>query len=64
MPIDDPGSVSRWIDGVKAGDRAATQHLWDRYFAQLVRLARVKLQATCRAGGAEDEEDAALERFR
>ena len=30
MPLEDPGSVSRWIDGLKAGDRAAAQPLWDR----------------------------------
>src|SRR5688572_9766452 len=63
MPLEDPGSVSRWIDGLKAGDRAATLPLWDRYFAQLVRLARVKLRAAHRAGAVEDEEDAALSAF-
>ena len=63
MPLDDPGSVSRWIDGLKAGDRAAAQPLWDRYFAQLVRLARVKLRGGHRAGAVEDEEDAALSAF-
>jgi len=63
MPLDDRGSVSRWIDGLKAGDRTAAQPLWDRYFVQLVRLARVKLRAAHRAGAAEDEEDAALSAF-
>ena len=34
-------SVTRWIDLLKAGDPAAAQPLWQRYFEQLVRLARV-----------------------
>ncbi len=63
MSLEDPGSVSRWIDGLKAGDRAAAQPLWDRYFARLVRLARVKLRGGHRAGAVEDEEDAALSAF-
>jgi len=63
MPLEDPGSVSRWIDGLKAGDRAAAQPLWDRYFARLVRLARLKLRAAHRSGAVEDEEDAALSAF-
>jgi DNA-directed RNA polymerase specialized sigma24 family protein len=63
MPLEDPGSVSRWIDGLKAGDRDAAQPLWDRYFDQLVRLARARLRGGHRAGAVEDEEDAALSAF-
>src|SRR3954449_2978450 len=62
MPLD-PGSVTGWIGGLKAGDRAAVQPLWDRYFTQLVRLARVKLRSAQRAGVDGDEEDAALSAF-
>jgi hypothetical protein len=26
-----PGSVTHWIDGLKAGDQAAAQKLWECY---------------------------------
>jgi RNA polymerase sigma factor (sigma-70 family) len=52
------GSVSRWIGDLKSGDNAAAQHIWDRYFEEMVRLARRTLGA--RPGAAEDEEDVAL----
>jgi RNA polymerase sigma factor (sigma-70 family) len=52
------GSVTAWIDQLRAGDRAAAQHLWQGYFHRLVDLARQKL---CRAPrGMADEEDVAL----
>jgi DNA-directed RNA polymerase specialized sigma24 family protein len=52
------GSVSTWIDQLKAGEHAAAQKLWESYFQRLVRLARAKLQGAPRR--AADEEDAAL----
>ncbi len=55
------GSVSNWIDALKAGDREAAQPLWDRYFARLVGLARNKLRMARRTDA--DEEDAALSAF-
>jgi DNA-directed RNA polymerase specialized sigma24 family protein len=65
MPPEDQGSVSRWLGALQAGDPAAAQPLWDRYFAQLVRLARARLRATPagRAAADADEEDAALSAF-
>ena len=42
------GSVTQWIRGLKAGDAAAVQKLWEGYFGRLVRLARGKLQAVPR----------------
>ena len=62
MSSGDPGSVTRWLDDLKAGDREAVQPLWERYYARLVALARSKLRARPRAA-AEDEEDAALSAF-
>jgi DNA-directed RNA polymerase specialized sigma24 family protein len=59
----DGGSVTRWIDGLKAGDLQAVQPLWERYFDRLVRLARARLRATRRPAVVEDEEDAALSAF-
>ena len=54
-------SVSRWIVGAKAGESAAVRALWQRYFQQLVCLARQKLAGTSRR--AADEEDVALSAF-
>src|SRR4051812_4313474 len=61
MPPEDEGSVTRWLGDLKAGDPAAAQRLWERYFASLVRLAQAKLRTSRRI--AEDEEDAALSAF-
>jgi DNA-directed RNA polymerase specialized sigma24 family protein len=60
MSSDDHGSVTSWIDHLKAGDQEAAQRLWERYFEKLVRLARARLIAARRRSGVEDEEDAAL----
>jgi DNA-directed RNA polymerase specialized sigma24 family protein len=53
--------VTRWIGDLQAGDPAAAQKLWERYFAQLVTLASGKLRGAPR--GAADEEDVALSAF-
>jgi DNA-directed RNA polymerase specialized sigma24 family protein len=55
------GSVTRWIDTLKAGDRDAAQALWNAYFQRLVVLARARLRGTARR--AADEEDVALSAF-
>jgi len=55
------GSVSRWLGPLQAGDRAAVEQLWGRYFQRLVGLARKKLQTRTRP--AADEEDVALSAF-
>jgi DNA-directed RNA polymerase specialized sigma24 family protein len=55
------GSVTHWLGLLKAGDSAAAQPLWQRYFRRLVGLARLKLQGAPRR--AADEEDAALSAF-
>lgn len=55
------GSVTYWIEQLKAGEPGAAQALWERYFGQLVERARQKLRSTpCRAA---DEEDVALSAF-
>jgi DNA-directed RNA polymerase specialized sigma24 family protein len=61
----DEGSITRWLGDLKSGSDDAAQQLWQRYFDQLVRLARRKLRAATGigAGIAEDEEDAALSAF-
>jgi DNA-directed RNA polymerase specialized sigma24 family protein len=55
------GSVTQWLQLLKAGDRAAAQPLWERYFRRLVALARSRLQGTPRR--IADEEDVALSAF-
>jgi DNA-directed RNA polymerase specialized sigma24 family protein len=55
------GSVTRWLQPLQAGDPAAAQQLWERYFHRLVGLARQKLRDAPR--GAADEEDVALSAF-
>ncbi|HEV3261787.1 MAG TPA: ECF-type sigma factor [Gemmataceae bacterium] len=55
------GSVTYWIERLKAGEPAAAQQLWEGYFDRLVRLARARLAAAPRR--AADEEDAALSAF-
>jgi DNA-directed RNA polymerase specialized sigma24 family protein len=56
-----PSSVSRWLDALKEGDSQAATPLWERYCAELVRLARKKLGHLPRR--AADEEDVALSAF-
>ena len=56
--MSDDASVSNWLDGLRAGDDADIQRLWERYFEKLVRLARTKLPARNRRDF--DEEDVAL----
>lgn len=55
------GSVTRWLRELQAGDLAAVQQLWERYFRRLVGLARGKLGHASRA--IADEEDVALSAF-
>jgi DNA-directed RNA polymerase specialized sigma24 family protein len=55
------GSVTRWIDQLQAGDLAAAQPLWERYFQLLVELARRRLLGA--KAHAADEEDVALSAF-
>jgi DNA-directed RNA polymerase specialized sigma24 family protein len=58
----DDGSVSRWLEGLRAGDAADIQRLWDRYFHRLVALAGARLPGHARRD--RDEEDVALSAFR
>ncbi len=54
-------SVSLWIDQLKAGDRDATEKLWERYFRRLIGLACKRLDGRPRLGA--DAEDVALSAF-
>src|SRR5207237_6705167 len=60
-PMETQGSVTRWVGQLRAGDQAAAQPLWERYFRRLVSLARKKLCGAARR--VADEEDVALSAF-
>ena len=55
------GSVTHWLGLLKAGDHAAAQPLWERYFQHLVTLARARLWGASKRMA--DEEDVALSAF-
>lgn len=62
MPCDDPGSITRWIAALKAGQAAAVQPLGEHDLSRVVELAQVKLRSVrCRDDG--DEEETALSAF-
>jgi DNA-directed RNA polymerase specialized sigma24 family protein len=58
----DGDNISKWIDGLRAGDQEAARKLWEGYFHKLVRLIERKLPAQSRR--AFDEEDVALSAFK
>jgi DNA-directed RNA polymerase specialized sigma24 family protein len=55
------GSVTQWLVRLQAGDQAAAQPLWERYFHRLIARARARLREAPRR--AADEEDVALSAF-
>lgn len=55
-------SVTTWLAGVKDGDDAAVQCLWERYYARLLGLARSILEGSAKRIG--DEEDVAVSAFK
>jgi RNA polymerase sigma factor (sigma-70 family) len=57
MDVPPRGSVTTWLDALKAHQEDAAQELWNRYFALLVSVARRHLQSV---GKDADEEDVAL----
>src|SRR5712691_6856720 len=61
QPMSSEGSITRWIGQLEAGDPAAAQPIWERYFRQLVELARRKLLGV--RPHVADEEDVALSAF-
>src|SRR5262249_29758180 len=60
-PMPSAGSVTHWLGLLKAGDHAAAQPLWERYFQHLVSLARARLWGAPKRMA--DEEDVALSAF-
>ncbi len=60
-PLSSSASVTCWLGQLQAGNVAVAQALWERYFPQLVDLARARLRG--RSRGIADEEDVALAAF-
>jgi DNA-directed RNA polymerase specialized sigma24 family protein len=63
MSTREGGSITGWLGNLKEGDQAAAQPLWERYFSQLVEVARTKLRRMRGTTADQDEEDAALSAF-
>ena len=61
METETSGSVTHWLDGLKAGESVAAQALWNRYFGQLVAVARSRLKSLSQEA---DSEDVALSALR
>lgn len=55
------GSITGWYNSLQGGNRAAAQHLWERFAKRLIHLARLRLRPDRRQGA--DEEDAVLSAF-
>jgi RNA polymerase sigma factor (sigma-70 family) len=55
------GAVTTWLHGLRVGDQAAAQNLWEEYFRRLVGLARARLNG--RPRGLDEAEDIALSAF-
>jgi len=60
MSVD--GSITRWIEGLRAGEKEAASQLWDRFFGRMKQLAKSKSRPTL-TRGLYDEEDVALSAF-
>jgi DNA-directed RNA polymerase specialized sigma24 family protein len=56
-----PGSVTRWMQQLGAGDRGNVERLWQCYYPRLVRLARSRLRGA--PALQNDAEDVALSAF-
>ncbi|MEM6470324.1 MAG: sigma-70 family RNA polymerase sigma factor [Planctomycetota bacterium] len=51
---EEPGSITRWIDGLVAGDSAASQAVWERFHQRLLAVARTKLSGLSAEASEED----------
>lgn len=56
-----PGSVTMWLQQLREHDPDAPRRIWDRYYAQVVRLARTRLRGVPMT--VSDEEDVATAAF-
>lgn len=54
MEMENRGSVSHWLDGLREGDSLAAQELWNRYFARLASVAQARLAHLAQETSGED----------
>jgi DNA-directed RNA polymerase specialized sigma24 family protein len=59
MSAEDPGSITRWLEGLKAGRPEAAEAIWERYYARVVAMAQCRLRLGPHQA-VEDGEDVAL----
>jgi DNA-directed RNA polymerase specialized sigma24 family protein len=59
MSAEDPGSITRWLVGLKAGRPDAVDAIWRRYYDRVFAVARRHL-GQCPHQAVEDGEDVAL----
>lgn len=54
MDAKTPGSITHWLGCLREGESVAAQELWNRYFSQLVEVARSRLRNSSGECGDED----------
>jgi DNA-directed RNA polymerase specialized sigma24 family protein len=59
MSAEEPGSITRWLRGLKAGRPEAVDAIWRRYYDRVLALARRRLRQGPHQA-VEDSEDVAL----
>ena len=59
--MSDEGTVTTWVGELRRGNMEAARRLWERYFGELLRVARARLPRHFRR--ASDEEDVAISAF-
>ena len=55
-----PGSVTGFVNEVRAGKAESIKPIWDRYYDQLLKLARLRIQSSRTSTTVSEEEDVAL----
>ncbi len=59
MSAEEPGSITRWLRGLKAGRPEAVEAIWRRYYDRVLAVARDRLRGGPHQA-VEDGEDVAL----
>ena len=56
MSAEDPGSITRWIKGLREGQPAAVEAIWHRYYQRVLAVARRRLRGGPHQAVGEDED--------
>jgi DNA-directed RNA polymerase specialized sigma24 family protein len=55
MPVDEPGSITQWLQQLQSGDKKSATEIWKRFYPKIVRLASRALRPSPdRSQGGED----------